>query len=124
MAHDVRRTASGLVRTDGVGVLRVEERHLRQNHGVQTADLVLRLRIANDSCSVHLRTGSRQGQDIHDGQSLLNRRAFLEVEEVPGVEVHTGSGCNPFGSVDGRAAADSEQHVNLFVLANLGALAD
>ena len=116
MVDGIGSTSGSVLGRHGEGVCRVHERSHGIEQRVHVSALVVDGGIGDNATAVILRTGSCQRDDVHDGQGLLS--LHLIRNQIPCFAVVVGTGGNRFRAVEHRAAAHSQNDVNLLLLAN------
>ena len=115
MRKDVRNSGRGLVCGDRERVLGVEDR----GHRVAAADreFLLRFFVCDHTAAVVLRTGCRKRNHVKDREVTAD--TVVMDHEIPGVAVVERAAGDRFRAVEGGTAADRNDELNAFLLADL-----
>ena len=117
---DVRNSGRGLVRGDRERVFGVEDR----GHRVAAADreLLLRFLIRDHTAAVVLRPRRRKRNHVKDREVTAD--TVVMDHEIPGVAVVQRAAGDRFRAVEGGTAADRNDELNPFLLADLNTRAN
>ena len=122
MRHNVCRACGGLILGNTVGIFGVEDGHLGAGLFKCEADLVVGLQIGDNGVSIHLGTGSGQGEDSDHGQELGG--LCLADDNIPCVAFIEGAEGNCLGAVQRAAAANCYDDIYAMLAAQCGAFID
>ena len=120
MAHHVSSSGCSLLPGNCIGIGRIQHGHLR-GHKRRTGSPFLILRhIGNDCECVHLRACRGQSQDRIDRERSFDQRWIQN--QIPGITVIDGTGCDNLGAVDRTSSANCKDHIDSLCPAHLHAL--
>ncbi len=122
MHHDVGAAACGLIIRQSHGKIRVHDSELGTAEIGVIATLLHALFLGDNGRITHLAAGCRQSEDDADGEAGL-RLTLLRIE-VPDIAFVGNAITHGLGRIDGTSAADGEDEVNAFLLAELDAFVD
>ena len=120
VGHDVSRAAGRLIPADRNRQLRIQEGDFGAQCRRGTAKFLAGFHIADDNSRIHFGAGGGHGGDGQDGQGFCQRKMLRD--EIPGIEIHTGSGGNEFARIHTGPAACGQHHITALFFAESRAL--